>query len=400
MRAGWAALPLWLIQAQIVLAHDPMDRFRRGDIEGLLNDSLRTQWLVAILSAMVSAILAVWFRSLLNSAPAAPPPPPTEPTSWWKKALAVLAGGAAAAAVVWSSPVWAPGLAVAAGASAMGLGVGLGTYKGLTAKNLSASEIAGAFGWGLVQGVGTTGVLIAAMAAFPAAVTGIAVTGSAAGIYFMLQEHLGWKFFPWEKGSRPFWELSPRSQNASFGSLWGNLVGSGLTAAAAQAYVLPRLFPRGTLEPAQVAAAAEADAILARGMSKSKRPGTAAAAETGAPVDPITAESSKGRTPVIDPAVAHAYNQVPPEIANANRYHGKCAEAELISKVISAGRDPRGAKIGTARVRDPGNPGHATPIDPCPSCASVLRHFGCRWVGSHQIPQTGAVTPQNRGGSE
>ena len=95
--------------------------------------------------------------------------------------------------------------------------------------------IAKGFAQGFVEGLEIGLVIGAAMIALPEAAAAIAIGGAAVGIYGILQEHLGWHLFPWEKDSIPFDQRTPEQQNRSLGRLGGQFVGAAVAGEAVKA---------------------------------------------------------------------------------------------------------------------------------------------------------------------
>lgn len=253
------------------LAHDPIDRLRKGEYDGFLDDSLRTGWVMALISALGSGALA----EALGRAGEEEEKRKRrcEKTPWWKTGLSILAGGVAAAAVVMSAPASLPALAIGAGATAAGVGFGLSVNKAITAREGGIDW--GTLVWGFGQGFVITGAALAAMAAFPAALTGIALAGSTVGTYSMLQEHFGWDMLPWERGSKAYCEMTPDEQRRSLGGLTGGMLG-GLTAGVVARFAIPRIAhmraklrvppEKGPTLTPEAAAAVEADLVNRFGM--------------------------------------------------------------------------------------------------------------------------------------
>ena len=151
---------------------------------------------------------------------------------WWKAAVSILAGVAVVAAVVLTAPVSLP---VLAGAAVLAVGVGVGVNKALNLKKFCFPCIAKGFAQGFVEGLEIGLVIGDAMIALPEAAAAIAIGGAAVGIYGILQEHLGWHLFPWEKDSIPFDQRTPEQQNRSLGRLGGQFVGAAVAGAAVKA---------------------------------------------------------------------------------------------------------------------------------------------------------------------
>lgn len=69
-----ASALLVLVCARPALAHDPIERFARGDYAGLLDDALRTGWVTAGLSAILGPAIAMWLIQQMKAGRPAPPP--------------------------------------------------------------------------------------------------------------------------------------------------------------------------------------------------------------------------------------------------------------------------------------------------------------------------------------
>jgi hypothetical protein len=84
-------------------------------------------------------------------------------------------------------------------------------------------------------------------------------------------------------------------------------------------------------------------------------------------------------------------------VAQRERFTGRCPEAVLISRHLTAIDDKRGkraarrpltqaearkslrgAKLTARRIREDGDPVHGAYAPPCRSCAPLLAHFGVR----------------------
>ena len=141
---------------------------------------------------------------------------------WWETALSVAAGVAVAGAILLTAPVTLPMLALAAVAA---VAVGVGVNKVLNLKQFSLSCALSAFGEGFKKGALIALGIEVAILLFPEIATAVLVAGSGVGIYSMLQEHLGWELFSWEKGSKSYFEMTPEEQNKSLFDLGGIMVG-------------------------------------------------------------------------------------------------------------------------------------------------------------------------------
>ncbi|MFG3100260.1 DUF6531 domain-containing protein [Streptomyces sp. NPDC048182] len=130
-------------------------------------------------------------------------------------------------------------------------------------------------------------------------------------------------------------------------------------------------------EAAKRAAEARADLEQARpGASKKTRPTSAAGLSVPGHKKPFDGASIKGGGEHdLHPDVKAAYDRVPEDV-RAGGQHGKCGEAEALSKAMKAGVDPRGGVMHAVNVRAPGNEAHKMVKPPCPSCANVLDQLG------------------------
>ncbi|MYS24656.1 YwqJ-like deaminase [Streptomyces sp. DvalAA-14] len=108
----------------------------------------------------------------------------------------------------------------------------------------------------------------------------------------------------------------------------------------------------------------------------------------------LTCTGSKGEQPAeLHPAVRDFLDALP--VAQRERFTGRCPEAVLISRhltAVEAGRGKRasrrpltlsearkslrGAKLTARRIREDGDPAHGAYAPPCRSCAPLLAHFG------------------------
>ena len=116
--------------------------------------------------------------------------------------------------------------------------------------------------------------------------------------------------------------------------------------------------------------AAVSTANGAQQLASAVRPKAAGAAQavTG---EMTTATSVRGGTPPsLHPTVQKFLDSVPQ--GARGRAHGRCCEPQLISNMLNAGVDPKGAAISVVRVRPVGNPQHATPMPPCSTCQLLL----------------------------
>jgi hypothetical protein len=105
-------------------------------------------------------------------------------------------------------------------------------------------------------------------------------------------------------------------------------------------------------------------------LTPSVRPNAAGGAQavTG---ETTTAVSVRGGTPPsLHPTVQNFLDSVPQ--AARGPAHGRCCEPQLISNMLKAGVDPKGAAISVVRVRSVGNPNHATPMTACNTCQLLL----------------------------
>jgi hypothetical protein len=108
----------------------------------------------------------------------------------------------------------------------------------------------------------------------------------------------------------------------------------------------------------------------------------------------LTCTGSKGeQPPELHPIVRDFLDALP--VAQRERFTGRCPEAVLISRHLTAveatrgkraSRRPltqgearkalRGAKLTARRIREDGDPTHGSYAPPCRSCAPLLAHFG------------------------
>lgn len=112
----------------------------------------------------------------------------------------------------------------------------------------------------------------------------------------------------------------------------------------------------------------------------------------------LTCTGTKGeQPPVLHPIVQEFLDALP--VAQRERFTGRCPEAVLISRHLTAfdasrskwaARKPltqsdarkalRGARLTARRIREDGDPTHGAYAPPCRSCAPLLAHFGVRPV--------------------
>ncbi|MFW6163275.1 MAG: hypothetical protein ACODAJ_10950, partial [Planctomycetota bacterium] len=64
--AAWLALMMLLAGASLARADNPIERLQRGDLEGFMDDALRTEWVVAATAGTLSAVLAPALASALS----------------------------------------------------------------------------------------------------------------------------------------------------------------------------------------------------------------------------------------------------------------------------------------------------------------------------------------------
>lgn len=96
--------------------------------------------------------------------------------------------------------------------------------------------------------------------------------------------------------------------------------------------------------------------------------------------------------PDLHPLLRRFFDQLP--TAKLERFAGWCAEAILISDRLydaeakfghvsdeTARTYLRGGQIIVVRVREPGDPAHGTPCQPCRSCAAMLNWYGVEAEG-------------------
>jgi RHS repeat-associated protein len=106
----------------------------------------------------------------------------------------------------------------------------------------------------------------------------------------------------------------------------------------------------------------------------SKRPATVTVIETPAGKDfRGGARGARGLPENLNPEMGKALARVPD--GSWEKCGGLCAEIEALNEMLNRGINPRGSVLTTARVRNPGNPQHGTPHDPCPTCTSVMEYF-------------------------
>jgi RHS repeat-associated protein len=104
----------------------------------------------------------------------------------------------------------------------------------------------------------------------------------------------------------------------------------------------------------------------AQGLPRSARPG-AAGAGTAVTGERFTATSGSAK---LHPTVEKLLDGIP--AASRSRTHGACCEPKIISQMLNAGVNPKGATISVVRVRGVGNPNHATFMGPCSTCRLML----------------------------
>jgi YwqJ-like deaminase len=112
----------------------------------------------------------------------------------------------------------------------------------------------------------------------------------------------------------------------------------------------------------------------------------------------LSCTGAKGeQPPVLHPIVQDFLDALP--VAQRERFTGRCPEAVLISRHLTAveanrgkraSRKPltqgearkalRGAKLTARWIREAGDPSHGAYVPPCRSCAPLLAHFGVRPV--------------------
>lgn len=110
----------------------------------------------------------------------------------------------------------------------------------------------------------------------------------------------------------------------------------------------------------------------------------------------LTCTGAKGeQPPLLHPVVSEFLDALP--AAQRERFTGRCPEAVLISRHLTAveanrgkraSRRPltrgearkalRGAKVTARRIREDGDPSHGAYVPPCRSCVPMLSHFGVR----------------------
>lgn len=110
----------------------------------------------------------------------------------------------------------------------------------------------------------------------------------------------------------------------------------------------------------------------------------------------LTCTGAKADTPPeLHPLVAGFLATLP--VAGRSRGTGRCPEALLLSRHLTATEDARrgwaarkplsdgdarralkNAVVTTRRIREDGDPAHGAYAPPCPSCAALLDHFGVR----------------------
>ncbi|MFH8615202.1 YwqJ-related putative deaminase [Streptomyces sp. NPDC017979] len=112
----------------------------------------------------------------------------------------------------------------------------------------------------------------------------------------------------------------------------------------------------------------------------------------------LTSTAAKGdRAPVLHPLVQDFLDTL--TSAQRERFTGRCPEAILLSRQLSAADGKRSkraqrkpltyseakralkqAKVTARRIREDGDPLHGTYAPPCRSCTAMLDHFGVRAV--------------------
>jgi RHS repeat-associated protein len=320
---------------------------------------------------------------------------------WWKAAVSILAGVAVAAAIVLTAPVSLPTLAVAAAATVVGVGAGVGVNKVLNLKAFCPLCIVKGFVQGFAQGFVIGAAVTAAVITFPAWGTAIAVGGAVVGSYAILQEHLGWHLFPWEKKSIPYDQMTSEQQNESLGRLGGQFAGAPVGGAAAKGLMVPEgVGPTGAgnerVQNAARSAADEAQNVTPKDM----RPPTAAALETKNG-DILTGTSHRGEgKPELHPDVQQTLDDIPANERAPEYQHGKCAEPQIISDALNQGKDPSGGKMSAVKVRPEGNPKHGTPIEACPSCKQLLKAYDIQDVSQSGQPSGGDETSSSPPGGD
>lgn len=110
----------------------------------------------------------------------------------------------------------------------------------------------------------------------------------------------------------------------------------------------------------------------------------------------LTCTGQKGeQAPVLHPIVQEFLDALP--VAQRERFTGRCPEAVLVSRHLTAVDDSRGkrasrrpltqsearkslrgAKLTARRIREDDDPAHGVYAPPCRSCAPLLAHFGVR----------------------
>lgn len=108
----------------------------------------------------------------------------------------------------------------------------------------------------------------------------------------------------------------------------------------------------------------------------------------------LSCTGAKGdQEPVLHPIVQEFLDELP--VAQRERFTGRCPEAVLISRHLTAveatrgkraSRRPltrsearkalRGGRLTVRRIREDGDPSHGAYLPPCRSCAPMLAHFG------------------------
>ncbi|GAA4039500.1 hypothetical protein GCM10022409_26480 [Hymenobacter glaciei] len=76
----------------------------------------------------------------------------------------------------------------------------------------------------------------------------------------------------------------------------------------------------------------------------------------------------------LHPDVKKVLDDIPKEQRGAG--HGKCAEPQIISEALHAGKDVKGAKSVAVEVKGAGNVNHLKPKCACGSCKVLLKHYG------------------------
>ena len=104
-------------------------------------------------------------------------------------------------------------------------------------------------------------------------------------------------------------------------------------------------------------------------LSRSVRPGSAGAVQATSGEVFTATSGTRGAGP-LHPEVQRFMNNIPPNARSAT--HGACCEPKLVSQMLNAGVNPKGAAFSVVRVRGVGNPDHAMPMGPCSTCTLLL----------------------------